>query len=52
MVGSRPGRAIPKALKMVIVAPLLMLALKKGCARKINEGKYPLLVMSQKKLMS
>ena len=46
-MGSPPGRAIPKMLKMVLVAPLLTLALKKGSARKINEGKYPLLVMSQ-----
>ena len=27
-MGSRPGRAIPKAVKMVMVAPLLMLATK------------------------
>ena len=33
VVGSRPGRAIPKALKMVLVAPLLTLALK-GSARR------------------
>ena len=45
-MGSRPRRAIPKALKMVLVAPLLKLALK-GSARKIEYGKYPLLVMSQ-----
>ena len=32
-MGSRPGCAIPKALKMVLVAPLLTLALK-GSARR------------------
>ena len=28
-MGSRPGRAIPKALKMVLESPLLTLALKR-----------------------
>ena len=39
-MGSRPGSAIPKVFKMVLVAPLLTLALK-GSARKIKSGKYP-----------
>ena len=36
-MGSHPGRAILKALKMVLVAPLLTLALKKGSARKLSK---------------
>ena len=38
-MGSRPGRAIPKALKMVLVAPLLTLALK-GSASEIKVTCY------------
>ena len=39
-MGLRPRSAIPKVLKMILVAPLLTLALKKGSARKIKLGKY------------
>ena len=35
-MSSRPGRAIPKALKMVLVAPLLTLALKGSARRQIK----------------
>ena len=38
------GRVIPKAIKMILAAPLLMLAVK-GRARKIKEGR--IFVMSQ-----
>ena len=37
VVGSRLGCATPQAIKMVLAAPLLTLAIK-GSARKIQEG--------------
>ena len=46
-MGSRPGRAIPKAVKMVLVAPLLTLATKGSTGRYKKAGEYSLLVMSQ-----
>ena len=50
-MGSRPGFAIPKAIKMVLVAPLLTLATKRVVPGRYKKaGEYSIFVMSHLKL--